>query len=372
VKTRLVNMNNACYGVIVKHADGQLAYIPVRYSAYPIDGTPSKFGARPVVKLPHPTLVAAVAEINQFIRAESEAYSQITPAAILTNSDGDAVGFADGDGSSRLHFYHDAISSAGTLPTVNWAYDSQEVDRAIVAAMRSAEGADDDDAKALRTAARSRNQLYRMFLAEFSAVLRADRNGSLRARVVAAIKKTNFGVVSSVSELRRALVELLALYPEDLQAVRSAVTAAYINEPRNPGAAATLAISASEFAFDRQTMVRLRALQTHAEVVNSLRGLLAPRVSVVSRERWERDPKIAQNMYVACSGPDASSSTTQCENNLLVVPDDRIEEFYDILAADVRNPSKTAQLTAVSAGVFDPLDFIRRLGEHLTVALGER
>jgi hypothetical protein len=52
------------------------------------------------------------------------------------------------------------------------------------------------------------------------------------------------------------------------------------------------------------------------------------------------------------------------------VPEDRLDAFYDILAADVQNPSKAGLLSAVSAGVFDPLDFVRRPGEHLSVALG--
>jgi hypothetical protein len=387
VMTLLANMSNSCYGVILKRADGDLAYIPVRYSAYPPDGTPVQFGARPAVSLPHPALLAAVAELNRHISADGEAYSRITPAAILINADGDAIGFADGVDAARLHFYHDALDAPAAraaiatlathnadtpkLPTINWAYDSREVDHAIVAAMRAPQ-ATADAASALRTATRSRNQLYRMFLAEFAAMLRADRNGALRARIHAAIVRTNFADTQSVSALRRALVELLAAHPEDLQAVRSAVTAAYINAPHNPGAAAILAISASEFAFDRHTMVRLRALATHADVVTALKKLLEPRVSVVSRATWDQDPKVAQNMFVACSGPDAGASTTQCINKQLILPADRVDDLYDILAADVRNPSKTAQLSAVSAGVFDSLKFIRRPGEHLTITLGER
>jgi hypothetical protein len=54
----------------------------------------------------------------------------------------------------------------------------------------------------------------------------------------------------------------------------------------------------------------------------------------------------------------------------LAVPQDQLGDFFDILASDVRNPSKTGLLSAVSAGVFDPLEFIRRPGEHLIVTVG--
>ena len=75
----------------------------------------------------------------------------------------------------------------------------------------------------------------------------------------------------------------------------------------------------------------------------------------------------AANLFTTCAEAGADSA---CAGGRLAVPAARLDAFYDILAADVRNPSKTGLLSALAAGVFDPLDFIRRPGEHLSLAFG--
>jgi len=369
VDERLINLQNLCYGVIVsaKSGGGQ-AYIAVRFSAYPVDGTRVRFGPRPDVKLPAAILNDAVVDINKFIKTSSEPFAPIERVATLVDASGNtAVGFATGSkGASRLYYYHDPVAYDAKGEVIRFPYDSRTIDVAIVEAVRGqSQEPLDADAEKLRAAANSRNRLYRLFLAEFATALRSDRNDKLRARIIAAINATRFKQVKSVSSLRRKLAEMLQEFPEDLQIVREAISRAYVNSPQNTAKAAIKTIVATEFAFDRQTLARLRLLPSHGDVVAELRKLLGKRVVGVSGE-GAIPP--SRNMYVSCSG--MSSDEAQCKGQRLMVPEARLNDFYDILAADVLNPGKTNLLAAVSAGVFDPLDFIRRPGENLGITLG--
>jgi len=374
LEERLVNLRNMCYGVFLRRsADAGLAYIPVRQSAYTIDGTPTVFGPRPPRALPATVLAAAIADINRFIAAAGEPYNLIERAATIVDDSGRAVGFVN-EGSAPLHFFHDAgLVEPDGVAVIRFPYDSREIDLAIVASLQK--GADSmaaaDSTAATRAAAADvRNRLYRLFLAEFSAVLRAERNEDLRAQLVSALKSTQYELATSVAALRRRLIELLHDYPDDLQIVRSAIARAYVTAPQGPGGAAIAAIAATSFAFDRRTMARLRALGSQAETVGALRTLMAPRVTTSA----DMTGRTLANMYVSCAEKSAVHGTASglCSGHRLAVPADRIDDFYDILAADVRNPGKTGLLAAISAGVLNSLDFIRRPGEHLDIVLSGR
>jgi hypothetical protein len=395
VETRLVNFHNMCYGVLLRpSARGSdamtrssswmlrgMAYVPVRLSAYPVDGTPATFGPRPAAALPAATLAAAVDSLNRYIAAAGEPYAPVVRAATIVDASGRAIGFTAG--GEPLHFYHDAeqqppaASGAGLGATaiIRFPYDSREVDLAIAASLTG--DAPPEDAGPSRHAAEAdvRNRLYRLFLAEFSAVLRRERNEALRGQLVAALEGTQYASAASVAQLRARLVELLGDYPDDLLTVRDAVARAYATAPRDPGRAALAAVAATSFSFDRQTMARLRSLGPHDAVVGALRALMAPHVlaSEPHAEGARASGKLA-NMYVSCAEESAvhDAAPGLCHGRRLVVPAERLGDFYDILAADVRNPGKTGLLAAVSAGVLDALDFIRRPGEHLDIALEGR
>ena len=367
--TRLINLQDLCYGVLVRGPLG-LAYVPVRHSAYPVDGTAATFGPRPAEALPAAALFAAVASLNNFIAAAGEPYAPVTRTSTIVNADGWAVGFVVGGvGRESLHFFHDAVEAAqgrdgAAEDAVRFPYDSREIDAAIIASLRGAREADLPAA----AAAAARNRLYRLFVAEFSAVLRAERNKPMRDQIAAALKATRYEAAESVATLRRRLVELLRDYPDDLQSVRGAVARAYITAPQDPGSAALSAVAATNFTFDRQTIARLRALGSHGETASALRGFMGARVAP-----GVQAPGALANMYVSCAEASVlHSGPGLCVGPRLAVPAERLDDFYDILAADVRNPGKEGLLAAISAGVLDPLDFIRRSGEHLEIKLAHQ
>ena len=368
VVMRLVNLHNLCYGVLIRGPLG-LAYIPVHHSAYPVDGTAALFGPRPAGAMPAAALAAVVASLNGYIAGASEPYAPVERTAAIVNAEGQVTGFISSlAGGEPLHFFHDAAEGKDELPpiayspgAVRFPYDSREVDTAIIALLRGAREADLPAA----AAAAARNRLYRLFLAEFSAVLRAERNEAIRGQLAAVLKMTRYESAESVAALRRRLVEILRDYPDDLQTVRGAVARAYITAPQDPGGAALSAVTATSFTFDRQTMARLRALDSHGETASALRSLMAERVAPAADA-----PGALANMYVSCAEASAlHSGPGLCVGRRLAVPAERLDDFYDILAADARNPSKAGLLAAISAGVLDPLDFIRRPGERLEITL---
>jgi hypothetical protein len=209
-------------------------------------------------------------------------------------------------------------------------------------------------------------------------VLLSDKNTKLRTALETAIMSTKFDSASSMTALRTMLGSLLGPYPEDLLAIRDVIVRA-LEEGVEPKKLILQSISNSSFAFDRRTLAKLRSLVTHSEVVAVLQVLMGPRILAVPKpdtilaaeSKASPLPSQAQHIFVSCS--EASSIPSgQCSGRRLVVPADRIDDFFDILAADVRNPGKSGLLSALSAGVFDPLDFQRHPGEHLVVTLGAK
>ena len=365
VLSRLVNMRGLCYGAILRGPAGD-AYVPVSYSACPADGTPTAHGPRPAGRYPRAALDTALAGLNTEAARSGGAYAAIVAAATILDAEGRAAGFTHSASDGTLCFYHDPLPAPpGAAPVVRFPYDSRLVDEAAVAAVRRST-ADPPPRNPLAAAASGRNRLYRLFLAEFSAALAADRNEPLRAEILAAVRGTRFGSAESVAALRRRLLALLGGHPDDLRAVRAAVARAYLAAPQDPGAAIAATIGASTFGFDRCALARLRAIGPHRDAVAAVRELMAPRIAAVSGA-----PPDPSNVYAACSGSRAAPGAAQCEGQRLAVPAGRLDDFYDILAADVRNPGKAGLLAAASAGVFDALEFLRRPGEHLSVSLGQ-
>jgi len=360
IEMYLANARGLCYALILTTRRGKV-YFPVQYSVYPMDDTPVSFGPRPAERFSLDALDSVVAELNAFITENNEPFSLISKEEVrpLVDAAGMNIGFCAGD--PPLYYYHDPVPASGGRQ-IRFPYDSRDVDTAIK------EGRAHTDEKRisnLANAASARNRLYRLFLAEFSAVLRSDRNAKIRTSLEAAIRDTKYDSAPSMTTLRSTLSSLLGAYPEDLMAVRDVIVRALESNP-NPKDIIMQSIGSSLFSFDRRTLIRLRAMATHSEVVAALRVLMAPRILVGELESGK-----PSHIFVSC-GEQSSVPAGQCSGKRLVIPPERIDDFYDILAADVRNPGKTGLLSALSAGVFDPLDFQRRPGERLTVTLGAR
>jgi hypothetical protein len=187
----------------------------------------------------------------------------------------------------------------------------------------------------------------------------------LRRAIAKAITETHFATPRSVAALRDQLSRLLDRWPDDNTAVRSVIARAYADAGsslRTVGARANAIIAESAFAFDHLTLTRLRALPSHSETVAAVREILGPRIELTDKSTDKSDS--VANMFVACGEP-SDLPRPQCHNGRLAISD--AADFFDVLAADIRNPGKVSLLGAASAGVIDPQEFIRRPGEILKV-----
>jgi hypothetical protein len=360
VSARLADMHNRCYAVLL-HRDGAAAYIPIEPAPYPVGGPPVSFGARPDVPLSKRVLDEAIADINEYIVRAKETCMPITRKTSLVDPTGSCIGFL-AEGAQGLYYFHDASQLPTADSPIYFPYDSREIDQAIM-------GHGDPDGPRvteLANGAKSRNMLYRLFLAEFSAVLKSERNTALRDKLASMIKTTDFSSPASVRLLRQTLGGLLAGHPGDLATVRGIVKKAHEKDTASEDTILA-AIDATTFEFDRMSLARLRALKTHKEIVVGLKKLLDTHVVAAPDGRQAA----SQNYYIACSsGVGAPAMRAHCSGRRLNVPAEKLDDFYDCLAADIRNPGKVGLLAAASAGVFEPLSFIRRPGEHLTIGPG--
>ena len=388
IKTWMANLRGQVYGAIIQngganpHADlrANYAYIPLAYTATSADGIPVKFGALPQNDLPAEVLDAAVSMINDFITKGAEPFTLLAKreesSPIMLNNL--IVGYTANltesqlKNSQRVFYYHNGLTiQSDQSDPILFPYDPHEVDSAIVALRLNKESKDDQTASekvvSLANLEIRQHQIYALLLSEFAALLTTERNVALRKEITTAIASTRFASAKSISTLRIRLSAILSSWPDDATAIRSALAKAYSSASgaESIGAAANAAINASTFSFDRLTLNRLSRLSTHAETVMEVRKLMEPRVRAVSDEM---EMSMADNMFVSCS-EQSSLPRNQCVAGKLAVPANDLSGFYDCLAADIRNPSKALLLSAASAGVLNPLEFIKRPDEHLQVVV---
>jgi hypothetical protein len=221
------------------------------------------------------------------------------------------------------------------------------------------------------------HRLYRLFVAEFAALLQDERNEKIRKTMKALFKKTWFSSPTSLTNFRRALRDILHDYPEDIDAVRSMVATMYARVgPASLRKSLDESFDATSFDFDRTTLNRLRALGQQKIVEKELDRIMRAQVELVagrgaatSSPADETDEKAVDNilnMYVACSLP-STVGRPQCTRKRLRVPTDRFEPYVSILAADILNPLKTTTLGTMTSGVVDGARFVTRPGERIHI-----
>jgi hypothetical protein len=145
----------------------------------------------------------------------------------------------------------------------------------------------------------------------------------------------------------------------DLELIRKIVTRAYIIAPNEIKTEILNTIETTRFNFDNQLLIKLKKL-SHSETVNELQKIMSPYLS------QNETVKNVNNMYTSCIdnplGDHCSSNTGK-----LQIHTSQINDYYDILAADIHNPSKSHILTVIASGVFDALEFIPHSGEYLNI-----
>jgi len=349
VVERLINLRDLCFGAVVRWKRNDV-YVPLEFSAHaPNLPRPAgdsgktqfikaRYGARPA-----PAPAGPVCEVARLMG--------VRPAARLEDSDGRAIGFvAERAGSSLpgLYFFHAPADKAPKfvgpdLPVVLMPRDTRALDQAIF------DGQAPESHGPGPHVLEARHWQYRLFVAEFAAAVREERDLERRARVLAAA-----GPAEAEAALGDVLPEDHALLRDLLRRVRRAGGRGAFKKRLQA------AMAAVRFRFDELTPTRLRALST-AAMRAALTAYMRPLVEF-------GDPAAVSNSYAACG--QRAADQPQCREGKLLVPEKEFSDLVELLAADLHNPIKDGVLTLYTSGVIDELKFEERAGESIELRIG--
>ena len=357
---QLIDMHDRCYGVMLRVGDaGPQVYIPVHYSTAGA-AAPKLYGPRPDAPLPYALYEKAIAEIDAYGVGRGAAPMQ--GVEIVRGSEVCGMQYALPTKSgvlAPLCFFHAPRPERPGAAKIKFPYDSREVDAAVVHAARTQQKYASPPARA----AEHRNRLYQMFLIEFAAIQQKDRNAPMRAKLRAAILETKFGQPASVAALRQRVFELVSpAGTQDLEMVRSIIARAFAMAPLRAGELAVTALDATAFNFDHRLLATLAALPAD-ETAAAVRKVMMPHLEVGAS-----GPAALPNMIVPCTAVLRTAAAPQCAGARLLVPADRLDDLCSILASDIHNPGKRGLLSSIRAGTIDPLRFIERPDEHLSIS----
>lgn len=382
IESRLVDIHNRCYGVVLiaPNDSKQYIYFPLRHSPYPLDGTPTVFDRRADYKYLREPLMECVAAFNKFAKANTERCGEINELKPILLNNKKLIGFVS-DTNPPLYFLHDPVEYKEEVDfdkILNFPYNPSEIDQEILNYMRSESTAVNDSTldevesgelqlKRRANMSKLRNNLYRLFLAEFSFLVKNEKNVELRNKKLYPIfRKSKFKSHNDITELKEALSDLLQDFIVDIKTIRHIILKHYKHED-----AAELIIEDCEktkFEFDNILLNTLRKLPA-----KEAEALLRERMKDSYTTEGEYSPDTELNIFTACRETTAIKNTqNHCSSSKkIIIPKDRINDLISILLMDIRNVSKMGLLSAATSGIFDELKFIKRPQEYLTIKIGK-
>jgi hypothetical protein len=360
LETKLINLHDYCYGVIIKHRNEKI-YIPVEYSAHYSTKIAAIYGPRPDDDYPPEALRKALIALNGAVK---NSYGIVEPEATLISDKG-IVGFISVGMSGRpgMYFYHNVSTKPlfKTLHNVQLPIAPELIDAAIYEAGRIHQAAGPLDETTIKAStALYNNYLYQLFIAEFAALLQSERNKKIRNELIDIIQKTQFNSASSISTFRKTITTIMN--STDVSSVLSLLAQTHSNNQKGSDIKQALesSINNTVFDFDQSILRRLRGLKPN-EVLIELQKIMKPLITL------SKETPVLGNMYVACSTK-SNIARPQCKEKL-IIPEDKYNNLLSILTADVLNPLKTTTLAIMTSGVIDELKFIERPGELVTLRI---
>jgi len=369
---KLINLRNMCYGVIIQHKDDVnkpvYIYFPIVYSPYSIDTSPVSFSVRPDGSYPKNLLNKFIDEFNEFIKEHTE-YMKLSVDCLLKYNE-KSIGFViskvHNGKNDVLYYYHDEEQFPLDMQNkkfITIPYNPSDIDKQILSFSKQPLDIKEKTDESIKY--NINGKLYKLFLLEFSSCLKNDRNNLFRESLIDAIKSTRFDSMESISVLKRHLYNLLKEYPDDIPVVRDIIARAYITSPYDPGESIINTINISAFEFDKTILSQLKNMN-HDDIIIHLKKIMGSRIKIIDDDDKNIEMQI-DNIYTPCDEV-TNLKQIQCDNQKLKIPKSIINDFYDLLAADITNPYKYMILSS-SPGVFNIFNFIRRPDEHIYIKI---
>jgi len=364
ITSLFINFNNYCYGVLISNIKSKEEfYFPIQYSNY-LSYTKYNLLYYPITEKNIPTLNV----LKQFISSNS---FKLKPEFNLINLDNMYIGFKS---KNLCYFFKDNKNtySDEKLKNIIFPYSVVDINNEIVKYIRNNKSNKNDysfiNKKYIN--AIMRNRYYKYFIAEFSSILRNDKNETMRKKIKLLLSETKFDETNSLTKLRIELIKLLENYLSDLLILKEIISKSFVISSVNKQLDNIINyIDSTLFDFDKQLLYKLKKLE-YNELIKKIKDIMSNHIKIIDTQiDTQMDAQIdtqIDNIYISC-GEKSIINKNQCNGAKLLLPKDIIEDFYHILAMDIKNPTKTKLFTSLSAGIFDSMDFIKRDNEILEI-----
>jgi hypothetical protein len=378
ITSLFINFNNYCYGVLIHDIkSNEEFYFPIQYSYY-LSYTKYNLLYYPMTKKNIPTLQTLKHFIDTVCELKLSNKLKIHPEFDLVNLDGDYIGFKS---KTLCYFFKESNNSIGGYSrgseSQSRGSESQRHDNKNIIFPYSVVDINDEIVKYIKknsndsslvnkkyTNAIMQNRYYKYFIAEFSSILRNDKNESMRKKIKQLLSDTKFDETNSLTKLRINLIKLLDDYPSDLLILKDIISKSFVLIVGNQLDNIINYINSTLFDFDKQLLYNLKKLE-YNELIKKIKNIMEDHIKEIESTNSPENVT-SNNIYISC-GEKSIVNKSQCHGSKLLLPKDIIEDFYHILAMDIKNPTKTKLFTSLSAGIFDSMDFIRRDNEILEI-----
>jgi hypothetical protein len=387
----LINIKNNCYGVIILSPSNIKFYFPIyesnylQYSKY--DKIYKNISKKYIPTLE--TLISFIDQINIYFPEYIKYHFNIV------NKQNKFIGFKAYNDLCYMHEESDIAASAtdsAAAASIIFPYSILDINNEIINYIQNP--IMDDKIMYKYNKSLLKNRLYKFFLAEFSFIVRMDRNKTIRNKLASIISKTKFDESNSLATLRIALIDELCDYNNDLLSIKDIISKTIKINIVNPIKLIINKIDSTFFDFDKQLLFKLKKMDT-LDLIDELKILLQDSIIIgnsataipigvecsatnsnddITYDDIANDDSTydditnsnSNNIFTSCKSK-STLQKKQCKNNRLIIPKDIIDEFYHMLSADIKNPIKTNILASISSGVFDSMDFIIRENEILDI-----
>jgi hypothetical protein len=338
-----INMKNLCYGVSITINNNNI-FIPILSSIIPHNNSIQlNYNLRSESFISKQELINIINSINEF-RKDS---------IIITHSvvyDNKLIGLLSSD---QLCYYHIPINNDNVDNNIIFPYNPLEIDKTILQRNEIHELSDDALLK------RYYNNMYKLFLSEFTTIIQKDKNSQLRKKIINIIQETNFTDSKSIQSLVQSLEKTLEKYPADLNTIHTFIEFIYFNAIDTNEIPKFIELS--KFEFDFKLLEDLRKIDDRKELIDRLHNIMDPYIVI---DKINKVPK-NYNIYTSCI-----NDTDQffCKNSKIIIPSDKIDDIFDVLANDILNKNKMYLMMTGNSGIFDYLEFIERPYEFIEIS----
>jgi hypothetical protein len=373
-----INHSNFCYGVqLFNTASNKYVYVPIEQSYYSFDISPNlEFKpfcrSKKEYSQSFQELMGFINEFNRWIDVQSvkaqikkehdfypvikvESWLVLQKSLDFQETD-KIIGFK----SSNLYYYFNDMDYSEAIKIrkvklIPLLYDPDLVNNSI----HKRDPPKPDKRTETLVYNLYKYNIYQLFLLEFLNVFEKKNNEVLRTK----LKKLFIGdFTKQMNKTNIALLEMLET-TEDLMKIRLQLSD-YINN-HHDRKQLFLDIDNTSYEFDKIVMKKLMLMEKPA-LVKELKSISNDFVKVgeVTSVKDFDFP----NMYASC---ETQGTKNYCNGKKLIIPKEKLEIFYDILAGDILNPIKQKWIFSdiMSNRVVNFLQFIQRQYEDIRISL---